>query len=88
MTRNSESDKAIVTAGQINELAYEDIILSTDYKTKEGKLAFKLVKTCKGPEFPEGNGLAWDRFLQNMSHRLNHHILIYRIDLTTVLWCQ
>ena len=54
-----------MTVGQINELAYEDIILSIDHKTKEGNVKFKLVRNCKREnEFPEGNcHLALDRLV-------------------------
>ena len=43
---NSEHGKAIVIVWQMHKLAYEDIILSIDHKTKEGNVAFKLVKNC------------------------------------------
>ena len=53
---NSEHHKTIMIVGQMNELAYEDIILSINHRTKEGNVAFKLVKNCKRePDFPEGN---------------------------------
>ena len=62
---NSDHNKAIVLVGQMNEVAYEGIILSVYYKTKDGNVAFKLVKNCKRePDFPEGNcHLAWDRLV-------------------------
>ena len=62
VARNSKQNNAIVTIGQMHELAYEDIVLSIDYKTKVGKVAFQLVKNCKRKlEFPEGNefGMEW-----------------------------
>ena len=42
VARNSEHDKAIVTVGRMNELAYEDIILSIDHETKEDNVALSL----------------------------------------------
>lgn len=59
---SSAEDQEIVRLAELNEEAYEDIILSIDHTTKEGKVAFSLVKNCKTAEFPEGNcKLAWDR---------------------------
>ena len=53
---NSDQDKTIVTDGQVNELAYGDILLSIYYKTKESNLMFKLVKSYKREiHFPEEN---------------------------------
>ena len=59
---SSDEDQEIVRLAELNEEAYEDIILSIDHTTKQGKVAFSLVKNCKTAEFPEGNcKLAWDR---------------------------
>ena len=54
----------VVRAGDKNEEAFEDIILSINHTTKEGKVAFSLVKNCKTTDFPEGNcKSAWDRLV-------------------------
>ena len=37
-------DKSILALWDINKLAYRDLILSINHKTKEGKVAFKIVK--------------------------------------------
>ena len=59
---DSPEDRETVRIAQLNEEAFEDIILSIDHTTKHGKIAFRLVKNCKSAEFPEGNAkLAWDR---------------------------
>ena len=65
VVENSEQDKTIGTAGQINELAHDDAILSIDHTTKEGNVAFELVKNCKREHnFPGGNCcLAWERLV-------------------------
>ena len=39
--------------------------MSTDHKTKEGNVTFKVIKNCKRePDFPTGNfHLAWERLV-------------------------
>ena len=45
----------------MNELGYEDLILSINGESAAGKVAFNLVKNCKTTEFPEGDcKQAWD----------------------------
>ena len=39
---NSEQDKAILILWQLIELAYEDFLLTIDYKINEGNVVFKL----------------------------------------------
>ncbi len=65
---NSGADKKVVELGNLNEFAYEDLILSINGNTKAQKVAFSLVKNCKSDEFPEGNcKLAWDRQVNKYS---------------------
>ena len=52
---NSPDDKKVVRLGDLNELAYEDLILSINGNTKAGRVAFNLVKNSKSDEYPEGN---------------------------------
>ena len=66
-----------MTLGQMNDLAYEDIILSTDQKTKKGNVTFKLVKNCKRkPHFSKRNCcLEWDRLVAKYeSHRIPSYL--------------
>ena len=61
----TDEDKKTVKVGLLNELAYEDIILSISHTSKSGKVAFNLVKNCKSDDYPEGNcRLAWDRLVK------------------------
>ena len=63
-----ESWDDIIKFNDLNEEAFEDIILSIDDTTKQGKVAFSLVKTCKTAKYPEGNcKLAWDRLVAKYS---------------------
>jgi hypothetical protein len=44
----------------LNELAYEDLILSIDGKKDYGRVAFNIVKGCRTSEYEDGNArLAW-----------------------------
>ena len=64
-TSSSDSDKKILKLGELNELAYEDIVLSINHTTSSGKVAFSLIKNCKSDDFPEGNcKLAWERLVK------------------------
>ena len=46
----------------MNELAYEDILLSINCSTSSGKTAFNLVDNCVTSDQPDGNcKLAWER---------------------------
>jgi hypothetical protein len=57
----ADSDEKTKKLGELNEEAFEDIILSINHTSKQGKVAFSLVKNCKTTEYPEGNcKLAWD----------------------------
>ena len=57
-------EKKTVRLWQLNELAFEDILLSINGTTKQGKIAFNLVDNCSTEEQPEGNSkLAWDRLV-------------------------
>ena len=60
----TDNNKATKKLAELNEQAYEDIILSINHTTGQGKVAFSLVKNCKSSEYPEGNcKLAWDRLV-------------------------
>ena len=57
-------NKKIVRLGELNELAYEDLILSINTSFSMGKVAFGLVKNAKSEDFPQGNcKVAWDRLV-------------------------
>ena len=57
-------NKKIIKLGELNELAYEDLILSINTSFSIGEIAFGLVKNTKSEDFPEGNcKVAWDRLV-------------------------
>ena len=52
---HDDLDKKIVKLGELNELAYEDLLLSLNTSSSVGKVAFGLVKNANSEDFPEGN---------------------------------
>ena len=52
---DDDLDKKIIKLGELNELAYKDLILSINTSSSVGKFAFGLVKNAKSEDFPEGN---------------------------------
>ena len=58
----------VIKLNNSNKEAFEDLILSIDHTSKQGKVAFSLVKNCKTAKYPEGNcKLAWDRLVAKYS---------------------
>ena len=53
--KGDAESKKIVDLANKNEEAFEDIILSIDHTTTEGKVAFSLVKNCRTASYPEGS---------------------------------
>ena len=61
---DEDLNKKIVKLDELNELAYEDLILLINTSSSVGKVAFGLVKNAKSEGFLEGNcKLAWDRLV-------------------------
>jgi hypothetical protein len=59
---DTEEEKKLGIAADMNELAYTEIILSIDDKTSKGKVAFNLVKGFNNKDYPDGNAsMAWER---------------------------
>ena len=46
--------KKIIKLGEMNELAYEDLILSINTDSSVGKVEFKLMRNAKSLEFLKG----------------------------------
>ena len=59
-----DKDEAKTTLAELNEEAYEELVLSMDHTSQTGKVAFSLVKNSKTAEHPGGNcKIAWDRLV-------------------------
>ena len=54
----------IMKLGEVNGLAYKDLILSINTNSSIGRVALGLAKNIKSAGFPEGNcKIAWDRLV-------------------------
>ena len=69
-SESSASQKKTRHAYKLNELAYEDILLSINCSTSSGKTAFNLVDNCVTSDQPDGNcKLAWERLTSKYQPR-------------------
>jgi hypothetical protein len=58
----TEEGKKLLRIGELNEIAFTELILSIDVSKSNGKIAFGIVKSCKSNEFEDGNAaLAWEK---------------------------
>ena len=55
VTGGRKSGDDIIKFNDLNQEELEDIILSIDHTTKQGKVAFSFVKNCKTTKYLEGN---------------------------------
>jgi hypothetical protein len=47
---------------ELNDIAYNQLILLIDVKATSGKVAFNIIRRCKTKDYPDGNGaIAWER---------------------------
>jgi hypothetical protein len=61
VTANDETNLDLY---QLNERAYEDLLLSIDGESNQGRVAFNLVENAVTPDHPEGNcKIDWDRLV-------------------------
>ena len=60
----NSSEKKTVKLWQLNEAAFEELLLSINGQTKQGRIAFNLVDNCVTDDQPEGNcKIAWERLV-------------------------
>ena len=77
---SSSADKKIIKLGELNELAYKDIVLSINRK-----VAFNLIKNCKSKEFPKGNcRLAWECLVRKYEPHTTLKLLKLKKELTNM----
>jgi gag-polypeptide of LTR copia-type len=63
--KDSDMGKKMLNANELNEVAFTELLLSTDVKTSFGKIACNIVRACKSKEYPEGNATtAWEKLKQ------------------------
>ena len=49
------NSKKVQELYHLNEVAYQDLILSADHKSTTGKILFLLITTCKTEDYAKGN---------------------------------
>ena len=67
LTGSTKTDAEADKEKQIKllELGFEDLVLSIDDKTQEGKVVFKIIESAVSAEFPEGDAtIAWERLIE------------------------
>ena len=73
---DGDLNRKIVKLGELNELAYEDLILLINTSSSVGKVAFGLVKNAKSQDFLEENcKVAWDRLVSKYALHLASSLL-------------
>ena len=78
---SDNSKKKTRRAWKLNELAYEDILLSINCSTSSGKTAFNLVDNCVTSDQPDGNcKLAWERLTSKYQPRSTPSYIQLRKD--------
>ena len=72
---SNATNKITIKLWKLNELAFEDIILSINHTTNQGKTAFHLVDNSITAEQPDGNcKIAWEKLTQNTFQKQLHLI--------------
>jgi gag-polypeptide of LTR copia-type len=58
----TEEGKKLLRIADLNEIAFTELILLIDVSNSNGKIAFRIVKSCKSKEVEDGNAaLAWEK---------------------------
>ena len=71
-----DGDEVTKKIAELNEDAYEELVLSMDHSTSRGRVAFSLVKNSKSAAYPEGNcKIAWDRLVAKYAPRTTPSLL-------------
>ena len=80
----NDAKKTIVKNWNLNELAFEDLLLSINTKTSSGTTAFNLVDTCTTSDQPDGNcKIAWDRLVSKYQPKTAPSYIQLKKDLRT-----
>ena len=74
--------KKIVKLHNLNELVYENLILSINANSSVEKVAFKLVKNAKSEDFPKGKcKIAWGRLVSKYAPHTASSLLKLKSEL-------
>ena len=71
--------KNIIKLGDLNELAYEDLILSINTSSSVGKVVFGLITNAKSADSPKGNcKIAWSRLVSKYAPHTSLSLLKFK----------
>ena len=77
MKKMKMSNVSIVLKKDTELLAFEDLILSVDHKSKTGRVAFDLIKFCKTNNYLEENcHLMWEHLVEKYTPRSAPSLLV------------
>ena len=80
---STDAEKLTVKLWQLNELAFEEILLSINGQTKQGKIAFNLVDNCTTAEQPECNcKISWERLVHKYAPKTAPSYIQLKKDFT------
>merc|ERR1712122_472190 len=80
---NVATSEVLQARKDANELGFEEFILSIDGKTKEGRVAFSLVKGCKNSDYADGSAyLAWTRLSKKYASKNTVSLLKLKREFT------
>ena len=80
-------DKKIIKLGELNKLAYEDLILSIKTNSSVGKVAFRLVRNANSVDFPKGKSkITQDRLVSKCAPYMALSLLKLKSEFHIVSW--
>ena len=70
---STDEGKSAKKIRDLNDAAYETMLLLIDGRSQSGKVAFKIVSGCKTKELPDGDAaLAWNRLSKKYESKRRH----------------
>lgn len=80
----TSAGKMMKRVRDLNDMAYETLLLLIDGKSQSGKVAFKIVSGCKTEELPDGDAmLAWTRLCKKYEPKTAPSRLMLKKKFTT-----
>ena len=84
---NVDLNIKIKKLGELNKLAYEDLILSINTNSLEVMIAFGMVRNAKSLELPKGNcKVAWGRLVNKYAPHTTSSLLKLKCEFDIVSW--
>ena len=82
---DADLNEKIIKLSDLNELAYEDLILSINTSSSAGKNAFELIWNAKSADFSKGNcKIAWGRMVSKFGPCTASSLLKLKVRFATM----